>query len=427
MYLDLFKLKELPFRLSPDPQFLYLSKQHARAKAYMESTIWFTDGFVVITGEVGSGKTTLIESFLKEVEADIVVAQINQTQVSAVDFLQAVLVQFGFAPFKMKKGELIATLNQFLVEQYAAGRKVLLIVDEAQNLSLRVLEEVRLLSGVETTKDKVLRIIFCGQPELNEKLDAPELVQLAQRIRLRFHLGALSFDEMRAYIQHRLEVAGSADREIFSAETFAEIFRYTGGVPRLVNTLCDTAMIAAYSNDRDHVTLADIHSASEELRWVDFATRTSSMRGKVEARTPAGIAAAAALAAVVPDSTLEATGPILGRVLVSTEGRTVRELPLRVGRMIVGRTDDNDLQIDSRFVSRHHCQLIVSAQACVIEDLNSTNGIYVKSKRVRRQHLNDGDVVVIGKHELIYMDERARFGRGHFAEAHAQPRPDEDA
>jgi general secretion pathway protein A len=430
MYLDLFKLKELPFRLSPDPQFLYLSKQHARAKAYMESTIWFTDGFVVITGEVGSGKTTLIESFLKEVEADIVVAQINQTQVSAVDFLQAVLVQFGFAPFKMKKGELIATLNQFLVEQYAAGRKVLLIVDEAQNLSLRVLEEVRLLSGVETTKDKVLRIIFCGQPELNEKLDAPELVQLAQRIRLRFHLGALSLDEMRAYIQHRLEVAGSADREIFSAETFAEIFRYTGGVPRLVNTLCDTAMIAAYSNDRDHVTLADIHSASEELRWVDFATRTSSMRGKVEARTPAGIAAtaaAAALAAVAPDSTLEGTGPILGRVLVSTEGRTVRELPLRVGRMIVGRTDDNDLQIDSRFVSRHHCQLIVSAQACVIEDLNSTNGIYVKSKRVRRQHLNDGDVVVIGKHELIYMDERARVGRGHFAEAHAQPRPDEDA
>ena len=430
MYLDLFKLKELPFRLSPDPQFLYLSKQHARAKAYMESTIWFTDGFVVITGEVGSGKTTLIESFLKEVEADIVVAQINQTQVSAVDFLQAVLVQFGFAPFKMKKGELIATLNQFLVEQYAAGRKVLLIVDEAQNLSLRVLEEVRLLSGVETTKDKVLRIIFCGQPELNDKLDAPELVQLAQRIRLRFHLGALSLEEMRAYIQHRLEVAGSADREIFAAETFAEIFRYTGGVPRLVNTLCDTAMIAAYSNDRDHVTLADIRGASEELRWVDFATRTSSMRGKVEAKTPAGIAAAAAAAAaaaVAPDSTLEGTGPILGRVLVSTEGRTVRELPLRVGRVIVGRTADNDLQIDSRFVSRHHCQLIVSAQACVIEDLNSTNGIYVKSKRVRRQHLNDGDVVVIGKHELIYMDERARIGRGHFADAHAEPRPDEDA
>ena len=126
MYLDPFKLKELPFRLSPDPQFLYLSKQHARAKAYMESTIWFTDGFVVITGEIGSGKTTLIESFLKEIQSDVVIAQINQTQVSAIDFLQAVLVQFGFSPFKMKKAELIATLNNFLIEQYAAGRKVLL-------------------------------------------------------------------------------------------------------------------------------------------------------------------------------------------------------------------------------------------------------------------------------------------------------------
>src|SRR5215510_6692871 len=172
MYLDLFKLHELPFRLTPDPAFLYLSKHHARAKAYMESTIWFTDGFVVITGEIGAGKTTLIETFLRELEKDVVVAQINQTQVSAVEFLQAVLVQFGFSPFRMKKAELISTLNSFLIEQYAAGRKVLLIIDEAQNLSLRVLEEIRLLSGIESTKEKVLRIILAGQPELNEKLDS---------------------------------------------------------------------------------------------------------------------------------------------------------------------------------------------------------------------------------------------------------------
>ena len=152
MYLELFKLTELPFRLSPDPQFLYLSKQHARAKAYMESTIWFTDGFVVITGEIGAGKTTLIESFLKEVQTDVVVAQINQTQVSAIEFLQSVLVQFGFRPFRMKKAELLATLSDFLVEQYNKNRKIMLVIDEAQNLSRRVLEEIRLLSGIETAK-----------------------------------------------------------------------------------------------------------------------------------------------------------------------------------------------------------------------------------------------------------------------------------
>src|SRR5512142_2382894 len=138
MYLEPFKLKELPFRLSPDPQFLYRSKQHARAKAYMESTIWFTDGFVVITGEIGSGKTTLLETFLKEIEQDVVVAQINQTQVSPIEFLQTLLAQFGFSPCRMRKAELLATLNTFLIEQYASGRKVLLIVDEAQNLSHKV-------------------------------------------------------------------------------------------------------------------------------------------------------------------------------------------------------------------------------------------------------------------------------------------------
>ena len=154
MYLELFKLKELPFRLSPEPQFLYLSKAHARAKAYMESTIWFTDGFVVITGEIGSGKTTLIETFVAELGAGVTLAQISQTQVTAIEFLQSVLVQFGIKPFQMKKAELLATLNNFLVEQYEAGRKVMLIVDEAQNLGLRVLEEIRMLSGFDNSKER---------------------------------------------------------------------------------------------------------------------------------------------------------------------------------------------------------------------------------------------------------------------------------
>jgi general secretion pathway protein A len=404
MYLEPFKLKELPFRLSPDPQFLYLSKQHARAKAYMESTIWFTDGFVVITGEIGSGKTTLIESFLKEVPADVVVAQINQTQVSAIDFLQAVLVQFGFSPFKMRKAELISTVNNFLIEQYAAGRKVLLIVDEAQNLTMRVLEEIRLLSGVETTKDKVLRIILAGQPELSDKLDAPELAQLMQRVRLRFHLQTLSEAETHGYIQHRLEVAGAGDREIFAADTFAEVFRYCGGVPRLINTLCDTAMMAAYMADRATVTRADIISAVRELQWVEYGARPRPQPQPAPAEVPGAHGA-------TPEP-----GAALGRLLVATDGRTVQEITLRLGRVIVGRTPDNDVQIDSRFISRHHCQVITTPNSCVVEDLNSTNGIYVKSNRVRRHHLNDGDVVLIGKHELIYVDERAARGRGTFTE-----------
>jgi type II secretory pathway predicted ATPase ExeA/pSer/pThr/pTyr-binding forkhead associated (FHA) protein len=425
MYLEMFNLQELPFRLSPDPQFLYLSKQHARAKAYMESTIWFTDGFVVITGEIGSGKTTLIESFLQELQQDVVVAQISQTQVSVIGFLQALLVQFGFSPFQMKKAELIATLNSYLVEQYSARRKVLLIVDEAQNLSLKVLEEIRMLSGVETTKEKVLRIILAGQPELNQKLDAPELVQLAQRIRLRFHLGTLSATEMQAYIHHRLEVAGAGDRPIFADDTYPVIFRYTGGIPRLVNTLCDTAMLAAYGQNRDQILLEDINNSVEELRWAEPPGRNGP---------PGELAAGHESTGSFTDThrVVRETerhdvrspppgsgGETVGRVILVTEGRTTQELPLKVGRTIIGRTSDNDLQVDSRFVSRHHCQIITRTEGSVIEDLNSTNGIFVQGRRVRRYNLNDGDVVVIGKHEIMYVDERLARARLHSSDGAA--------
>jgi type II secretory pathway predicted ATPase ExeA len=405
MYLDTFKLKELPFRLSPDPQFLYLSKAHARAKAYMESTVWFTDGFVVITGEIGSGKTTLIETFLSELEKDVVVAQINQTQVSALEFLQSLLVQFGFTPFRMKKVELLATLNQFLIEQYAAHRKVLVIVDEAQNLSMRVLEEVRLLSGVETTKEKVLQIILVGQPELNEKLDSPELIQLAQRVRLRFHLTPLSAEDMQAYIRHRLEIAGSQGREIFAPECFELLYRYTGGVPRLINTLCDTAMLSAFNVDANTVSTADVEAAIAELQWTDFASR---MAARVKAAT-----AAPRRAEELPElEQSEPSGQPLARLLIATGGRPVAERNLRPGRLLIGRTAGNDLKIDGQFISRHHCQILTTERLCVLEDLNSTNGVYIKSKRIRRHNLNDGDVVTVGDHELIYVDERTTRGTG---------------
>jgi general secretion pathway protein A len=393
MYLELFKLHELPFRLTPDPAFLYLSKHHARAKAYMESTIWFTDGFVVITGEIGSGKTTLIETFLKELEKDVVVAQINQTQVSAIEFLQTVLVQFGFQPFRMKKAELLSTLNEFLVEQYANGRRVLLIVDEAQNLSNKVLEEIRLLSGVETTKEKVLRIILAGQPELNDKLNSAMLIQLAQRIRLRFHLTALSKTDTQLYIQHRLEVAGSQGRQIFDPETYPLIFRYTGGIPRLVNTLCDTSMMAAFAQDRDVVTVEDMKAAIEELQWVEYAERSIKLQALAHSHAHSS-------------ETPSERRVVLGRILVGFNGQTIAERELTPGRFIIGRTPDNDLQIDSKYISRHHAQIITSASTSVLEDLNSTNGIYVRAKRVRRRMLNDGDVVQIGQHEIMYFDER---------------------
>ncbi|MET0280995.1 MAG: AAA family ATPase [Steroidobacteraceae bacterium] len=413
MYKELFKLRDLPFRLSPDPDFLFRSKNHSRAKAYMESTIWFTDGFVVLTGEIGAGKTTLIESFLRELEQDVVIAQVNQTQVNATEFLQSVLAQFGFKPFKMKKAELLATLNTFLIEQFVAGRKVLLIVDEAQNLPLTTLEEIRMLSGVETSKEKVLRIILAGQPELNDKIDSPELIQLAQRVRLRFHLAALTQEEMRAYILHRLDVAGADGRTIFAEETYPLIYRYSGGVPRLVNTLCETAMTSAYTHDSVLVRLSDVEDAIQELGWVDYARRTRNTQtaGDEFTTTATGMEPAPRLhVRAESESHAALMDKPLARVVVITDGRTMGELSLRLGRTVIGRTPDNDLQIESRFVSRHHCQIITKPTGCSVEDLNSTNGIVVHAKRVRQHHLRDGDVITIGKHDLVYIDERGLGG-----------------
>lgn len=267
MYLDFFGFTEHPFQLKPDSHFLYLSKGHARAWAYMEFTILNRDSFVVITGEIGSGKTTLIQKLVSELDEDVIVAQISQTQLDDVEFLQAILVEFGLDPFSAKKVELLYMLNTFLSEQYEKGKRVVLIVDEAQNLDRSVLEEIRLLSGMETRKHNMLNIILVGQPELREMLNSPGLEQLVQRVRLRFHLQGMSKQDMRDYIEHRLKVAGLENTGLFPARHMGLIYSYTAGIPRLVNVLCDTILIGAFSDDSRKITIKTIRNAIEELQW----------------------------------------------------------------------------------------------------------------------------------------------------------------
>lgn len=387
-YLEHFKLTEQPFRLTPDPEFVYWSKQHARAKAYMESTIWLADGFVVITGEIGSGKTTLLQTFLGELGDDIVYAVVSQTQLSPKQFLQAVLAEFGFKPFNMRKVELLDMLNMFLIEQYSNGKKVILVVDEAQNLSEKVLEEIRLLSGIETHKEKVLRIILAGQPELKETLESQSLKQLVQRVRLRFHLGSLDRREMREYIEHRLKIGGSEENRLFADDAYGPIFRYTGGVPRLINTLCDTALLCTFAEEKRTVDARDVMSAVEELNWKQYDA------GSEPVHKPDDVPAAAS------------TPNHIMRIEVRSDGQKVSEHLFSAGRVIVGRSPDNEIYLKSKFVSRHHAQFVIDEHGCTIEDLNSTNGVFVGEHRVKKQLLKDGDVVSLGLHELVYTDLR---------------------
>lgn len=389
-YLKHFRLSEQPFRLTPDPEFLYWSKQHSRAKAYMESTIWLADGFVVITGEIGSGKTTLLQSFLSELGDDVVHAVVSQTQLTPTQFLQAVLTEFGFKPFKKRKVELLDMLNMFLIEQYSSGKKVVLIIDEAQNLTKKVLEEIRLLSGIETHKEKVLRIILAGQPELKDTLDLASMKQLMQRVRLRFHIGPLDRREMREYVERRLSIAGRKKADLFSDDSFEVLYRFSGGVPRLINTLCDTALLCAFADDKKVVDADDVSTAAEELNWPEHESNTGvfdQLRRRQADRHS--------------DSDLH-----ISRIEVRTDNAIVDVLTFPLGRVIVGRSPDNEIYIQSKFVSRHHAQLISDESGCVIEDLNSTNGVFLGDKQIKKYRLCDGDIISIGVHELVYHDLR---------------------
>ena len=402
-YLQHFSLTAQPFRLTPDPDFIYWSKQHARAKAYMESTIWLADGFVVITGEIGSGKTTLLQSFLSELEDDVVYAVVSQTQLTPTQFLQAALTEFGFKPFDKHKVELLDMLNMFLIEQYSNDKKVVLVVDEAQNLSRKVLEEIRLISGIETHKEKVLRIILAGQPELRETLESAGLKQLVQRVRLRFHLGALDLREMQEYIEHRLSVAGCENKDLFADETFDTIHRYSGGVPRLVNTLCDTALLCAFADEKTVVDASDVQSAVEELNWLEHKTSTGRHQPLMELQQQ------------------RESSTAVTRIEVFTNGELVAEHSFPQGRVIVGRASDNEVYIESKFVSRHHAQLISDDHGCVVEDLNSTNGVFLGERQVKKYRLRHGDVVTVGVHELVYHDIRLEQ-----TEPHDDEHEDED-
>ena len=274
MYIDHFHLKEHPFQITPDSDFLYMSAAHSRSKAYMDYSIRNRDGFVVITGEVGAGKTTLIRKLLSEFDDSVVVAKIFQTQLDETQFLQAVLVEFGLNPFNAGKVELMDMLSSFLVDSFLKRKQIVLIVDEAQNLDRRVLEEIRMLSGLETDKQKILHVILVGQPELNQTLDAPGLEQLTQRVRLRFHIAALTEAEAADYVYHRLRVAGAADPEnLFARDAIPTIYEYTGGIPRLINTLCDTALTCGFADDSPRVDEAIVKAAVLELQWKPFSAR----------------------------------------------------------------------------------------------------------------------------------------------------------
>ena len=267
MYLSFFGLNEKPFAITPDPRYLYLSERHAEALAHLLYGINESGGFIQLTGEVGTGKTTVVRTLLSRVPHHADVAVILNPRVTPVEFLLTICEELGLGMADADRDsvkQMVDALNRRLLAAHAEGRRIIVIVDEAQNLSAEVLEQVRLLTNLETPTQKLLQIILIGQPELRELLDRTELRQLAQRITGRYHLEPLSREETRGYIRHRLRVAGAAG-EIFTPAALAEVHRLSTGIPRVINVTCDRALLGAYTQETRKITAALVRLAAGEV------------------------------------------------------------------------------------------------------------------------------------------------------------------
>jgi len=273
MYLTFFGLAEKPFAITPDPRYLYLSARHADALAHLVYGINEAGGFIQLTGEVGTGKTTTIRSLLARAPKNAEIALILNPRLSATEFLRSLCEELGLGVTDSAESntkELVDLLNRHLLRTHAQGRRVVLIVDEAQDLAVDVLEQIRLLTNLETETQKLLQIILIGQPELRTLLAREDLRQLAQRITGRFHLEALSREETSAYVRHRLRVAG-ATAEIFSRAALREVYRVSGGIPRVINIVCDRALLGAYTLDVHQVPANLVRRAGGEVFGSELA------------------------------------------------------------------------------------------------------------------------------------------------------------
>lgn len=254
MYTEFFGLKTKPFELVPNPDFLFLSKSHRRAVTYLDYGIKEKSGFILLTGEVGSGKTTLLRNFIKGMRGKKRLSKIFNTKVSSEQLISMINEDFGLEVQGKDKVTLLRELNDFLIEQYAKGYHPVLVIDEAQGLSPELLEEVRMLSNLETDKSKLLQIILIGQPELRRTLAMPELRQLRQRINISCHLSPLTRGETEEYILHRLEIAGNRTAAVFSPEVLDVVQEFSRGIPRLINIICDFLMLSAHAEGTRELT-----------------------------------------------------------------------------------------------------------------------------------------------------------------------------
>ncbi len=316
MYEAFYGLTGKPFQLNPDPSFYFGSRQHRRAMAYLEYGLHQNEGFIVVTGEVGAGKTTIVRSLLGKLDpAKVVAAQLVSTQLDAEDTLKLVAAAFGLRTKDVAKSDLLLALEAFLVQVTTQGKRALLIVDEAQNLAPRAVEELRMLSNFQLETHALLQSFLVGQPEFRKTMQSPHMVQLRQRVIAACHIGPLDPEETRGYIEHRLRHVGWRDRPQFQPEAFPAVHQASGGIPRRINALCDRLLLSGFIGSKTVFGAADVAEVAREIREEAFVTSANGEPDPVPpsdaslARAPAAAPMPSAqeiLASIVPPRTASA-------------------------------------------------------------------------------------------------------------------------
>ena len=267
MYESFYGLSDKPFQLNPDPSFYYGSKEHRRAMAYLDYGLHKNEGFIVVTGEVGAGKTTVVRNLLNKLDAEkVVAAQVVTTQLNADDTLRMVAASFGLRVTNMSKSEMLLSIEAFLLKLSLQGKRGLLIVDEAQNLTPQAIEELRMLSNYQLETHALLQSFLIGQPEFRRMLESPEMLQLRQRVIAGCHIGPLDRDETRAYIEHRLSHVGWHNDPSFEPTAYEAIFEASDGIPRRINTVCDRLLLSGYLAGRHVISAEDVKEAAREIQ-----------------------------------------------------------------------------------------------------------------------------------------------------------------
>ncbi|MFN3880743.1 MAG: ExeA family protein [Nitrincola lacisaponensis] len=280
MYKEFFGLQEKPFSLTPDPAYLYLSKNHSRAQTMLEYGLMSHAGFTVITGDIGAGKTTLVHHMLGQMDEDHLIGVINNTHAAFGDLMSWVLSAFDIPNGHQDNAQRLRAFTDFVMDKYSDGKHIILIIDEAQNLTTEILEELRLISNINIAGEVYLQMMLIGQPELIEKLNQPELTQFAQRIGVEFNLRPMDFEDTKAYIRHRVACAGG-ERELFTDSAMGVIFCYAEGIPRRINTLCDMSLVYAFADEQPLVDANLVLDMIEDRSTTAVIRRSKSITEEV--------------------------------------------------------------------------------------------------------------------------------------------------